>query len=203
VNISARIDTPTLAGLVDLSAPAPASITPSAIAHGLGQIARWVGATEIPFSVAQHSLLVHDLLRELFPGLRRQAIHALLHDAHEYLIGDISQPAERALTAAVPEFGPALAALKGRLDNAIRGALRVSAPAPEIVAAVKTAEEVAAHIEWLRRLPAINGASPFGAEPATRRAKSRLLKPMTWAAAADAYRDALERELAERAWEKP
>jgi len=54
----------TSAGLVSLPHPEPLRITPEAIAHGLARQNRWAGATELPVTTAQHSLLVLEL-----PGL--------------------------------------------------------------------------------------------------------------------------------------
>jgi hypothetical protein len=196
------IDAATLTGLVDLTAPDPARITPRAIAHGLGQIVRWTGATESPVSVAQHSVLVYSLFRELFPTRRAHGIHALLHDAHEYLIGDISRPAERLLEARSPGLAGILVAIKQELDTAIRTALGVAPPLTAILDQIRIADEIAADCEWKRRLPASNGPSPFSSASAGLPRVRPMLKILTWVDAADLFRETLERELAERAWEK-
>src|SRR3990170_1901682 len=80
---------------LDLLDPSPLDIEIEDIAHGLARVARWNGQTEGPhiFSVAQHSLLVDAIARRAVPNTDvrwRRAI--LLHDAPEYVIGDIISP---------------------------------------------------------------------------------------------------------------
>jgi len=70
----------------DLANPTPAMVNLPDIAHALGHICRFTGHTSMPYSVAHHSLLVADLVE---PEHRLQA---LLHDAHEAYIGDMSTP---------------------------------------------------------------------------------------------------------------
>lgn len=80
---------------LDLLDPSPLDIEISDIAHGLARVARWNGQTsgEHAFSVAQHSLLVEALFSELVPDASPDArLAALLHDAPEYVIGDMISP---------------------------------------------------------------------------------------------------------------
>ena len=80
---------------LDLLDPSPLDIEISDIAHGLARVARWNGQTsgEHAFSVAQHSLLVEALFSELVPDATPDAmLAALLHDAPEYVIGDMISP---------------------------------------------------------------------------------------------------------------
>ena len=85
---------------VDLLDPSPLDIEIEDIAHGLSRVARWNGQTNgrSAFSVAQHSLLVEDLAartnRGLSPALR---LATLLHDAPEYVIGDLISPFKAAV----------------------------------------------------------------------------------------------------------
>ncbi len=86
---------------LDLIDPSPLDIEIADIAHGLARVARWNGQTkgrEI-FSVAQHSLLVEALVGAAeLPLLRREArLAALLHDAPEYVIGDMISPFKAAI----------------------------------------------------------------------------------------------------------
>src|SRR5437870_6230839 len=77
---------------LDLLDPSPLDIEIADIAHGLARVARWNGQTrgEHAFSVAQHSLLVEALYGELVPAASAEArLTALLHDAPEYVIGDM------------------------------------------------------------------------------------------------------------------
>src|SRR5437764_9619212 len=80
---------------LDLVDPSPFDIEIEDIAHGLARVARWNGQTrgaEI-FSVAQHSLLVEAAVRVADPGATKKALLAsLLHDAPEYVIGDMISP---------------------------------------------------------------------------------------------------------------
>ena len=80
---------------LDLIDPSPLDIEIADIAHGLARVARWNGQTrgdEI-FSVAQHSLLVEAIFSALDPAATRPAkLAALLHDAPEYVIGDMISP---------------------------------------------------------------------------------------------------------------
>src|SRR5881409_3516627 len=80
---------------LDLLDPSPLDIEIEDIAHGLARVACWNGQTagEHPFSVAQHSLIVEAILAMTEPAVgpaRRLA--ALLHDAPEYVIGDMFSP---------------------------------------------------------------------------------------------------------------
>jgi len=80
---------------LDLLDPSPLDIEISDIAHGLARVARWNGQTsgEHAFSVAQHSLLVEALFSELVAEASPDArLAALLHDAPEYVIGDMISP---------------------------------------------------------------------------------------------------------------
>lgn len=80
---------------LDLLDPSPLDIEIEDIAHGLARVARWNGQTLGPeiFSVAQHSLLVDHLAGRLAPQAgRRTRLAVLLHDAAEYVIGDMISP---------------------------------------------------------------------------------------------------------------
>jgi 5'-deoxynucleotidase YfbR-like HD superfamily hydrolase len=85
---------------LDLLEPSPLDIEIADIAHGLARVARWNGQTmgAHAFSVAQHSVLVEKLVVELNPRLAREArLMALLHDAPEYVIGDLISPFKAAV----------------------------------------------------------------------------------------------------------
>lgn len=80
---------------LDLLEPSPLDIEIEDIAHGLARVARWNGQTKGPyaFSVAQHCVLVERLVTDLNPRLSRDArLMALLHDAPEYVVGDLISP---------------------------------------------------------------------------------------------------------------
>src|SRR5262249_26805314 len=73
-----------------LDAP-PLDVEIADIAHGLARVARWTGQTEGAhiFSVAQHSLLVETIARQRARLDRASRLGILLHDAPEYVIGDM------------------------------------------------------------------------------------------------------------------
>lgn len=80
---------------LDILDPSPLDVELSDIAYGLARVARWNGQTEgdYPFSVAQHSVLVLEIFRTLNPVANaRSQLYALLHDAPEYVMGDIISP---------------------------------------------------------------------------------------------------------------
>ncbi len=85
---------------LDLLDPSPLDIEIEDIAHGLARVARWNGQTkgDHAFSVAQHSMLVQDILVVLYPDAPRTwRLIALLHDAPEYVIGDMITPFKSAM----------------------------------------------------------------------------------------------------------
>ncbi|HEX4297433.1 MAG TPA: HD family hydrolase [Devosia sp.] len=85
---------------LDILDPSPVDVELSDIAHGLARVARWNGQTkgDYPFSVAQHSVLVLEIFSAQAPGADATArLHALLHDAPEYVMGDIISPFKAAM----------------------------------------------------------------------------------------------------------
>ena len=85
---------------LDLLNPTPFDIEITDIAHGLARVARWNGQTigEHALSVAQHSLIVEEIFTALEPEASRQSrMMALLHDAPEYVIGDLISPFKAAV----------------------------------------------------------------------------------------------------------
>src|SRR6202171_900807 len=85
---------------LDLLDPSPLDVEIADIAHGLARVARWTGQTHGPeiFSVAQHSLLVEAIFAAADPEAPpSQRLAALLHDAPEYVIGDMISPFKAAI----------------------------------------------------------------------------------------------------------
>lgn len=129
---------------LDLLDPSPFDIEIEDIAHGLARVARWNGQTigEHGFSVAQHSLVVEDLAAHLAPGLDpRWRLCALLHDAPEYVIGDMISPFKAALGVDYRKF-------EDRLEAAIH--LRFGLPPhppKEIKTLIKSADRISAYFE--------------------------------------------------------
>jgi 5'-deoxynucleotidase YfbR-like HD superfamily hydrolase len=100
---------------LDLLDPSPLDVELEDIAHGLARVARWNGQTLGPeiFSVAQHSLLVEAIADHLDPGMPNSwRLAVLLHDAPEYVIGDIISPFKAVI-------GDAYKAVEARLLAAI------------------------------------------------------------------------------------
>lgn len=129
---------------LDLLDPSPLDIEISDIAHGLARVARWNGQTsgDHAFSVAQHSLLVDDIFLSIKPAATPdQRLTCLLHDAPEYVIGDMISPFKAVV-------GGGYKQVEARLQTAIH--LRFSLPAetPETLKqAIKRADQVAAWFE--------------------------------------------------------
>ncbi|HEV3044657.1 MAG TPA: HD family hydrolase [Roseiarcus sp.] len=132
---------------LDLVDPSPLDIEIADIAHGLARVARWNGQTigsEI-FSVAQHSLLVEALVGGLAPHAPRAwRLAALLHDAPEYVIGDMISPFKAVL-------GSGYRAIEMRLLAAtfLRFGLPPQPP-QELTGLIKTADRAAAYLEATR-----------------------------------------------------
>ncbi|MCB1360999.1 MAG: HD family hydrolase [Rhodobacter sp.] len=129
---------------LDLLDPTPVDIELQDIAHGLAFVARWNGQTtgDWPYSVAEHSLLVESLLGRMEPGLApRWRLAALLHDAPEYVIGDMISPVKAAV-------GPDYGALDDRLTAAIHIRFGLPAVLPKpIKTLIKKADIVSAWLE--------------------------------------------------------
>ena len=132
---------------LDLIDPSPVDVEISDITHGLARVARWNGQTEGPeiFSVAQHSLLVEALFGAMRPEASRQErLVALLHDAPEYVIGDMISPFKAVV-------GGDYKAIERRLLAAIHLRFGLPAlPAAELVKAIKAADREAAYHEASR-----------------------------------------------------
>ncbi len=129
---------------LDLLDPSPLDIEIEDIAHGLARVARWNGQTSgaCAFSVAQHCLLVERFVAELRPKAARPLrLAALLHDAAEYVIGDLISPFKAAV-------GLDYKAFELRLARAIH--MRFGLPpenTQEETALIKRADRASAYFE--------------------------------------------------------
>lgn len=176
---------------LDLLDPSPLDIEIEDIAHGLARVARWNGQTQGShiFSVAQHSLLVETISRRVAPNIDRRWRRAvLLHDAPEYVIGDLISPFKAVLKEDYKK-------VEARLLHAI--SLRFGLPArwpPQLVKIVKAADRSAAYLEatelagfsvrearrFFGKPPALDAAAirhyltPWNAESAKRRYMKRF-----------------------------
>ncbi len=129
---------------LDLLDPSPADIEIEDIAHGLARVARWNGQTTgaHALSVAQHVLIVENITRALAPEWRQEwRLAALLHDAPEYVIGDLISPFKAAV-------GFNYKAFELKLLAAIHARFGIAFPLPdEVSAAIKAADRMAAFFE--------------------------------------------------------
>jgi len=129
---------------LDLLDPSPFDIEISDIAHGLAFVARWNGQTagDWPYSVAEHSLLVERLFSATNPKAPpAEQLTALLHDAPEYVIGDMISPVKAAV-------GPGYSALDSRLMAAVHLRFGLPAvPALSLKRAIKRADRASAWLE--------------------------------------------------------
>lgn len=129
---------------LDLLDPSPLDIEIEDIAHGLARVARWNGQTrgDHTFSVAEHSLLVEAITRDLAPNAPAEhQLAALLHDAPEYVIGDLISPFKAALAFDYRTF-------EARLLSAIHLRFGLPTELPEETAKlIKRADKIAAYYE--------------------------------------------------------
>ena len=168
---------------LDLLDPSPVDIEIEDIAHGLARVARWNGQTlgDHAFSVAQHSLIVEEIAAGLHRGLApRWRLAALLHDAAEYVIGDMISPFKTALGLDYRKF-------ETRLEAAIhiRFGLPVATPGP-IKSLIKAADRASAYLEatQLACFDHSEALGLFGPAPAQVR---QSLTPLSPAEASERY----------------
>ena len=150
---------------LDLLDPSPFDIEIEDIAHGLARVARWNGQTvgDHAFSVAQHALLVEEIALAMQPDLtRRWRLAALLHDAPEYVIGDMISPFKAALGMSYKDF-------EARLEHAIHVRFGLPPKSPvAIKTLIKKADRACAFFEatQLAGFEHAESLAIFGAPPA-------------------------------------
>lgn len=129
---------------LDLLDPTPVDIEIEDIAHGLAFVARWNGQTkgDFAYSVAEHSLLVEEIFTRMNPSApAKWRLAALLHDAPEYVIGDMISPVKSAI-------GPEYEELDKRLTAAIHIRFGLPAVTPiQIKRQIKKADTLSAWME--------------------------------------------------------
>jgi len=168
---------------LDLLDPSPLDVEIEDIAHGLARVARWNGQTvgEHGFSVAQHSLVVDDIVGRLNPAFEpRWRLAALLHDAPEYVIGDMISPFKAALGISYRGF-------EDRLARAIHIRFGLPAAIPPLVEKqIKAADTISAFFEatQLAGFSVDEARSIFGAPPAGMR---MTLEPQSPTVAQERY----------------
>jgi 5'-deoxynucleotidase YfbR-like HD superfamily hydrolase len=154
---------------LDLLDPSPLDIEIGDIAHGLARVARWNGQTHGThiFSVAQHTLLVEAVMREHMPRVdTRVRLAALLHDAPEYVIGDMISPFKAVI-------GGSYKVVEKRLLAAIHIRFGLSASLPTAIERqIKDADMGAAYLEatHLAGFSRAEAKRLFGSDPDLRTA---------------------------------
>ncbi len=132
---------------LDLLDPTPLDIEIEDIAHGLSFVARWNGQTlgDFPYSVAEHSLLVEKIYSNSFKySEKKWCLAALLHDAPEYVIGDMISPVKSAI-------GSDYQSLESRLNSAINLRFGLPTKIPDNVRKqIKKADKISAWIEAIQ-----------------------------------------------------
>ena len=129
---------------LDILRPSPLDIEIEDIAHGLARVARWNGQTsgKYGYSVAQHSILVEQLMHMNAPSLAlKWRLACLLHDAAEYVIGDMITPFKRAL-------GSDYKQIEISLERAVHMRFGLPADLPDkVTQSIKRADKMAAWLE--------------------------------------------------------
>ena len=159
---------------LDLLDPTPVDIEIEDIAHGLAFVARWNGQTkgDFPFSVAEHSLLVEEIYGRLVPDAPvKWRLAALLHDAPEYVIGDMISPVKAAV-------GPDYGTLDDRLAAAVHIRFGLPATIPQAVKRkIKKADKISAWLEAVQLAGfTLNEANKYFGAPDEDVARGLVLK---------------------------
>ncbi|HEX8902010.1 HD family hydrolase [Vitreimonas sp.] len=168
---------------LDLLDPSPLDVEIEDIAHGLARVARWNGQTigTHAFSVAQHSLVVEEICRKLAPEWDKQKrLMALLHDAPEYVIGDMISPFKAAL-------GIDYKAFEAKLEAAVHVRFGLPAhPSATVKGVIKRADIICAYFEAVQLAGFTEAEAKrfFGTPP---RAIKLKLTPMPTAQVQEAF----------------
>ncbi len=163
----------------DLLYPRPEMVRFTDIAQHLAQINRYSGAARLPVSVAQHSVLVADILVDMNCS-PATCLAGLLHDAHEAYLGDIPAPVKAVMEKHHHYAG--LFHLSARIDNTVHQAAGLDY---QYMVQVDRADERALLNEWRDLMP---GVAPKVSE---RLDRARAVKPLPWARAEELWRDRL------------
>jgi 5'-deoxynucleotidase YfbR-like HD superfamily hydrolase len=176
---------------LDLLDPSPLDVELDDIAHGLARVARWNGQTSGPhiFSVAQHSLLVEAIADHLNPDMSQAwRLAVLLHDAPEYVIGDIISPFKAVI-------GDAYKDIERRLLAAIHIHFGLAAePAAILKRFIKRADRQAAYLEAtkLAGFAREEAIRYFGKPEPLPRKVATLLEPWPIEVAQETFRQRVE-----------
>jgi hypothetical protein len=133
---------------LSLSYPRPDDISIERIAHQLAQINRFTGAASRPYSVAEHSLLVVELMERGGMTCPHGLMAGLLHDAHEIICNDQSTPSKH-------EIGPGWTMFEERMQEVVAAAMHTRAAWCKYHRAVKLADMQALAIERDQLVPKV------------------------------------------------
>lgn len=137
---------------ISLVYPKPADITLVDIAHSLGQINRFTGHARRPYSVAEHSLLVCDIAERLLHLSVDGLLAALMHDAHEAFVNDLSTPVKSLLDGTWHH-------LEERMERTVRSAFALHVPTHAYSEMIKQCDLIALATERAQLLP--KSATPW------------------------------------------
>lgn len=137
---------------VDLRHPQVQTITLADISHHLAQINRYTGACRRPYSVAEHSLLVLEIVERVMHMDVHGRMAALMHDAHEAYTNDVSTPAKGQIGEAWHQF-------EGRLQRTVLSAFGLHGATHLHAHAIKQADLIALATERAQLLPTGPGTS--------------------------------------------
>jgi hypothetical protein len=179
---------------LDILDPSPVDVELSDIAHGLARVARWNGQTQgdYPFSVAQHSVLVLEIFTAAAPASdAKSRLYALLHDAPEYVMGDIISPFKAAMGGNYKD-------VENRLLAAVHLHFALNASAPvALQRQIKKADKEAAYHEAVNLAGfAVDEARRFFGEPTLPAFElerfDQLIRPWPTREAHDRFVDAVD-----------
>lgn len=175
---------------VDLRYPQTNTVTLADISHHLAQLNRFTGACRRPYSVAEHSLLVLEIVERVMPMDVHGKLAALMHDAHEAYTTDLSTPAKG-------QVGEGWAQFEGRLQRAVLCAFGLHSASHAHRIAIKQADLIALATERAQLLPSGPGISLWPClvhvQPVTWvNLMSRERCAMTWADWRDRFKDAAD-----------
>ncbi len=106
--------------------PDPAQLDAGDVARALANVCRFGGHCRSFYSVAQHSVIVSELVEQR-GGDAEDVFAALMHDATEAYLGDMPHPIKHR-----SPLGAAFKAAEEHLEQAIRARFRIKAEVPEI-----------------------------------------------------------------------
>lgn len=147
--------------MMDMRTPRPAAVMAGDIAHHLAQINRFNGAAVRPYSVAEHSLLVLEIVERMFVTDVHGKLFALMHDAHEAYTQDVTTPAKDEVEG--------WRVFEGRFERIVRTAFALHTAALTHAEVTRKADLIALATERAQLLPpggpqweVLQGVEPVG-----------------------------------------